>query len=403
MPSCATALARYGLEHKVHLHRRRLAHGRSAVRRRSRCSSSTATTPTRARGRTSTAGAAFVRPGGHLLLHDAVDTGGYGNVYPGVARAVGEIDAEPGWERQAGRRLDRALRPLAVKLCRGRPQLERRRGHARRAALARRSRDDLRRQRLDRRLRRRGRGAASRRRAAPHRREPRLRRRQQRRHPARARARRRLGAAAEQRRDRRAGPRRRACARAAQARPDAGLLACKILHEDGVRCSTPARRSTRGSATRGASSTTGRPATCATSIAPTALLSPSRGPPPSVPGCSTRPSSVRRGRRVVAADPARGLRRRVRPAGARAPQGLRGDRRPRVDDESLLRHAQHDRRRRALRAAAARGARSAAPVIVGAHLVQALRHPARRRRSAGGRSPAGATPAPGRLGQRSSP
>ena len=43
---------------------------------------------------------AFVRPGGHVLLHDAVDTGGYGNVYPGVARLVGEIGT--GWERQPG-------------------------------------------------------------------------------------------------------------------------------------------------------------------------------------------------------------------------------------------------------------------------------------------------------------
>jgi predicted O-methyltransferase YrrM len=43
---------------------------------------------------------AFVRPGGHVLLHDAVDTGGYGNVYPGVARAVAEIG--PGWSRQPG-------------------------------------------------------------------------------------------------------------------------------------------------------------------------------------------------------------------------------------------------------------------------------------------------------------
>jgi predicted O-methyltransferase YrrM len=42
----------------------------------------------------------FVRPGGHVLFHDAVDTGGYGNVYPGVARAVSEIGA--GWERQQG-------------------------------------------------------------------------------------------------------------------------------------------------------------------------------------------------------------------------------------------------------------------------------------------------------------
>ena len=44
---------------------------------------------------------AFVRPGGHLLFHDAVDSGGYGNHYPGVARAVAEVDAEA-WERQPG-------------------------------------------------------------------------------------------------------------------------------------------------------------------------------------------------------------------------------------------------------------------------------------------------------------
>lgn len=42
---------------------------------------------------------AFVRRGGHLLFHDAVDTGAYGNVYPGVARLVGEIG--DGWTRQA--------------------------------------------------------------------------------------------------------------------------------------------------------------------------------------------------------------------------------------------------------------------------------------------------------------
>lgn len=39
-----------------------------------------------------------VRPGGHMLFHDAVDTGGYGNVYPGVAQLVSEIG--PDWERQ---------------------------------------------------------------------------------------------------------------------------------------------------------------------------------------------------------------------------------------------------------------------------------------------------------------
>lgn len=32
-----------------------------------------------------------VRAGGHLLLHDAVDTGSYGNVYPGVQRCAAEV------------------------------------------------------------------------------------------------------------------------------------------------------------------------------------------------------------------------------------------------------------------------------------------------------------------------
>ena len=44
----------------------------------------------------------FVRPRGHLLFHDAVDTGGYGNFYPGVARAVAEVDRDPQWDRQPG-------------------------------------------------------------------------------------------------------------------------------------------------------------------------------------------------------------------------------------------------------------------------------------------------------------
>jgi predicted O-methyltransferase YrrM len=40
-----------------------------------------------------------LRPHGHLLLHDAVDTGGYGNYYPGVARVVEEVLAEPDFEQ----------------------------------------------------------------------------------------------------------------------------------------------------------------------------------------------------------------------------------------------------------------------------------------------------------------
>jgi predicted O-methyltransferase YrrM len=45
---------------------------------------------------------AFVRPGGHLLFHDAVDTGGYGNVYPGVAQLVAEVERDGGWSRRPG-------------------------------------------------------------------------------------------------------------------------------------------------------------------------------------------------------------------------------------------------------------------------------------------------------------
>jgi predicted O-methyltransferase YrrM len=44
----------------------------------------------------------LVQPGGHLLFHDAVDTGGYGNVYPGVSRAVAEVEADSRWRRRPG-------------------------------------------------------------------------------------------------------------------------------------------------------------------------------------------------------------------------------------------------------------------------------------------------------------
>jgi predicted O-methyltransferase YrrM len=44
----------------------------------------------------------WVRPGGHLLFHDAVDAGGYGNVYPGVARLMAEVERDPRRARQAG-------------------------------------------------------------------------------------------------------------------------------------------------------------------------------------------------------------------------------------------------------------------------------------------------------------
>jgi predicted O-methyltransferase YrrM len=41
-----------------------------------------------------------VAPGGHLLFHDAVDTGGYGNHYPGVVRLMTEVSTDPEFERQ---------------------------------------------------------------------------------------------------------------------------------------------------------------------------------------------------------------------------------------------------------------------------------------------------------------
>ena len=42
----------------------------------------------------------LVAPGGSLLFHDAVDTQGYGNHYPGVVRLMGEVGADPELERQ---------------------------------------------------------------------------------------------------------------------------------------------------------------------------------------------------------------------------------------------------------------------------------------------------------------
>jgi len=44
----------------------------------------------------------LVRPAGHLLFHDAVDTGGYGNIYPGVERLVAEVARDDRWLRLRG-------------------------------------------------------------------------------------------------------------------------------------------------------------------------------------------------------------------------------------------------------------------------------------------------------------
>ena len=95
-PSCRDALDRYGLDAQGAPARRRLPQGRAAVAARSSCCSSTATIRYEGARADFERWSALVRPGGHLLFHDAVDSGGYGNVYPGVARFVGEIDAAAG-------------------------------------------------------------------------------------------------------------------------------------------------------------------------------------------------------------------------------------------------------------------------------------------------------------------
>ena len=46
--------------------------------------------------------APLLRVGGHLLFHDAVDDGSWGNDYPGVRRLVAEVDADARFERLAG-------------------------------------------------------------------------------------------------------------------------------------------------------------------------------------------------------------------------------------------------------------------------------------------------------------
>ena len=95
------ALERYGLDAQGAPDRRRLAQGRAAVQEVELLFID---------GDHSYEGAradfdrwsALVGPGGHLLFHDAVDSGGYGNVYPGVARVADEVGRDGGWERQPG-------------------------------------------------------------------------------------------------------------------------------------------------------------------------------------------------------------------------------------------------------------------------------------------------------------
>jgi predicted O-methyltransferase YrrM len=47
--------------------------------------------------------ARLLAPGGHMLFHDAVDTGGYGNHYPGIVKLVEEIErSDDTLERRPG-------------------------------------------------------------------------------------------------------------------------------------------------------------------------------------------------------------------------------------------------------------------------------------------------------------
>jgi predicted O-methyltransferase YrrM len=43
-----------------------------------------------------------VRPGGHMLFHDALETGSWDVASAGVARVVAELDRDPGFAREAG-------------------------------------------------------------------------------------------------------------------------------------------------------------------------------------------------------------------------------------------------------------------------------------------------------------
>lgn len=96
-----TALARYGLDRKVHL---LVADSRTAEPPPEPLELLFVDGDHTYEGAWAdfTRWSAFVRPGGHLLFHDAVDAGGYGNFYPGIARVVAAVERDPVWARQAG-------------------------------------------------------------------------------------------------------------------------------------------------------------------------------------------------------------------------------------------------------------------------------------------------------------
>ena len=108
-------------------------------RRRSRVllSSSTATTPTRARAPTTSAGARSCGRAATSSSTTQSTSAATGTYYPGIARLVGEIERDDAAASGSRSRLDRALHAPRREPRRGRPLLQRPRGHAGRARVAR--------------------------------------------------------------------------------------------------------------------------------------------------------------------------------------------------------------------------------------------------------------------------
>ena len=239
-------------------------------------------------------------------------------------------------------------------------------GHARGARVARRHRDDLRRQRLDRRVGRSRRGAVPAGRADPNRRESRFRRRQQRRSCAEPSSAVPTGSCCSTTTRSPSAASRTRLPRAAAARPDAGILACKILFEDGrtiqyAGATFNPRLGYSGRLTGyGTQDRQDDDGVRDVDRADGAALALSRAAYEQRRRSRRVAVHVRRGCRAVVSRASRRLRGRVRARRPGTAQGLGGKRRPCLDDESLLFGAQHDRGQRTLCATPARSARACA-------------------------------------------
>ena len=178
---------------------------------------------------------------------------------------------------------------------------------------------------------------------------------------------------------------------AAEARPDAGVLACKVLFADSRKLWYAARPSIRSSdaAVTPASAAPARRAGCEDIVRATGTgMAVSRAAIERAGLLDEELLPLRGGSRVEPAHPRGGLRDRLRARGAGAPPRLGVQRRCRLADDELLRDEEHARRRRALPAAASRAVRPAARV--GRHAAGRARTPAARL-GVRGASAAGAT------------